>query len=723
MFRCYRQLESSDCGLACIRMIARHYGKKIPMRHLREKADLSRLGMSINDIVAAAEINGMDALAVRISPKNLNNMPLPAILYWQQQHFVVLYQYNVSRKSFHVADPSQGKMAYNEKDFYSYWIPDGDEKGMAILMEPNDTFPFLTYPKESISLDFFQYLSGIFKTHRFKFLAALMITILIMASDFALPLLLKKTVDEGIALKDINLVITLLVGQLSFVFAGLIASNAMDMILTKTGLAIHLNMVNGYLERLAKLPLSYFDTKISSDFIRKIDDQERIKDFLISFPNSIFVTLLTLSVFSLLLFHFSPIIFTLFITLSLIEIFWNISFLNRRKILDYAYFTHSSANTNHAFELTNGMADLKVNNAENAKINKWKTTLESMNSVSVESTWLNIKQNGGLNALGGIKNLLVTAIGSMMVISGDLSLGTLMTLGYITGRLATPFSTISSSISSLQGAILSYQRIADVMNDKAEARGNQHFSKATIEFENVCFKYAGSSSAYVIKNINLAVEQGKMTALVGESGSGKSTLIKLMLGFYVPQEGQLKLSGENISDIDNQDWLKHCGVVMQEARIFSGSLLENIALSDTEPDTTKVENLLELVGLNDFVESLPMGIYTNIGSTGMEMSGGQKQRVVIARALYKNPDILFLDEATSSLDANNEKSIVNKINEKFKEKTIVIAAHRLSTIRNADKIVFIKNGNISEAGTHEELLSNKKDYWKLVRNQLQLLPE
>lgn len=214
-----------------------------------------------------------------------------------------------------------------------------------------------------------------------------------------------------------------------------------------------------------------------------------------------------------------------------------------------------------------------------------------------------------------------------------------------------------------------------------------------------------------------------MTALVGESGSGKSTLIRLMLGFYVPQEGHLKLSGENVSDIDNQDWLKHCGVVMQEARIFSGSLLENIALSDTEPDTTRVAKLLELVGMDDFIESLPMGIHTRIGATGIEMSGGQKQRVVIARALYKNPDILFLDEATSSLDANNEKSIVNKINENFKGKTIVIAAHRLSTIKNADKIVFIKNGNVSEAGTHEELLSNKKDYWKLVRNQLQLLPE
>lgn len=720
MFRCYRQLENSDCGLTCIRMIARHYGKKIPMKHLREISDLNRLGMSIKDIADTAEKSGMDSIAVRITPPHLDNMPLPAILYWRQQHFVVLYKHNASGKRFHIADPSQGRLTYDESDFYSYWIPEGDDKGLAILMEPNETFSSREYPKEKVAGDFIRYLSNLFRNYRFKFLTALIITVFIMASDLALPLLIKKTVDEGIALKDINLVVALLFGQLSFTLAGLAASNGIDLILTKTGLAIHLEMVNAYLEKLSRLPLSYFDTKISSDFIQKISDQERIKDFLVSFPNSILVTILTLTVFSFLLFHFSPLIFAIFILLSFIEIFWNVSFLNRRKTLDYAYFTHSSANTNHAFELTSGMADLKVNNAENARIGKWKKTQDAMNSVSVKSTWLNIAQNGGLNALGSIKNLIVTAIGSLMVISGDLSLGALMTLGYITGRLATPFATIGSSISTLQGAVISYQRIADVVNDKTETRGNRKYSSASVEFKNVSFKYAGTKSPFVIKDMNLTIEPGKITALVGESGSGKSTLIKLMLGFYIPRKGVLRLSGHDVRDVDNQDWLRHCGVVMQEARLFSGSLLDNISLSDPKPDEKKAMELLESVGLSDFVNTLPMGIHTKIGSTGIEISGGQKQRVMIARALYKNPDLLFLDEATSSLDANNEKSIVSRINTLCKGKTIVIAAHRLSTVQNADKIVFIKDGRVSEMGTHYELLSNKGDYWKLVRNQLQL---
>ena len=723
MFRCYRQLESSDCGLTCIRMIARHYGQKIPMRHLRDSSDLNRLGMSIKDIVDTAEKSGMDSIAVRISTSHFDNMPLPAILYWQQQHFVVLYKYNADRKKFHIADPAQGKLTYDESDFHSYWIPEGDDKGLAILMEPNESFTSRQYPEEYVIGDFMSYLFGLFKKYRLKFLTSILITIFIMASDLALPLLIKKTVDEGIALNDINLVVALLAGQLSFVLAGLVASNCIDLILTKTGLSIHLNMVKTYLEKLSKLPISYFDTRISSDFIQKISDQDRIKDFLVSFPNSIFVTFLTLIVFSFLLFHFSPLIFAIFILLSFIEIFWNVSFLNRRKTLDYAYFTHSSANTNHAFELTKGMADLKVNNAENTRIEKWKKTQECMNSVSVKSTWLNIAQNGGVNALSGIKNLVVTAIGSLMVISGDLSLGALMTLGYITGRLATPFTTIGSSISSLQQAIISYQRIAEVVTDKAENRGTRKYSTSSVILKDVSFKYAGTNSPFVIKNMSLTIEAGKTTALVGESGSGKSTLIKLMLGFYKPQEGSLELSGVDVSEIDNQDWLSHCGVVMQEARIFSGSILENVSLSDSKPDISKVVKLLEIVGLTEFVDSLPMGIHTKIGTSGIEMSGGQKQRVVIARALYKDPDLLFLDEATSSLDANNEKNIVNQIKAGFKGKTIVVAAHRLSTIRNADKIIFLKNGKVAEIGTHDELLANKKDYWKLVRNQLHLLHE
>ncbi len=720
MFKCYRQLEHSDCGLTCIRMIARHYGKRIPIGYLQGISDLSRLGMSIKDIVNCADKTGIDSVAVQIQPRHLKTMPLPAIIYWQQCHFVVLYKYRKSNGRFYIADPAQGKMAYKEDELVSYWIPEGNDKGLAILMEPNDDFASHEYPRESIVRDFFKYLFTFFKLHRSKFLIALLITMVIMSTDFAIPLLLRKTVDEGIGLKDINLVISLLLGQLAISIGGLVSSSGMDLLLTKTGLGIHLQMVNTYLERLARLPLSFFDKKISSDFIQKINDQSRIKDFLMTFPNTTFVMLLTMIVFSVLLFHYSPLIFTLFIGMSCLEIAWNASFLNRRKTLDYAYFINSSANTNHAYELTNGMSDLKVNNAENARIKKWKETQDAMNSISMKSSWLGIAQGGGHNVLSSIKDLTVSGIGSAMVISGDLTIGTLMTLGYITGRLSKPFTTIGSSISSLQDALLSFQRIGDVVNDCGETGGTERFSEASVSLDNVSFKYAGAASPYVIKDMSLEIERGKMTALVGESGSGKSTLIKLMLGFYIPQKGVLRLSGHDVGEIDNQDWLKHCGVVMQEARLFSGSLLDNISLSDTKPDEKKAMDLLESVGLSDFVNTLPMGIHTKIGPTGIEISGGQKQRVMIARALYKNPDLLFLDEATSSLDANNEKSIVNRINALCKGKTIVIAAHRLSTVQNADKIVFIKDGQVSEMGTHRELLSNRGDYWKLVRNQLQL---
>lgn len=307
-----------------------------------------------------------------------------------------------------------------------------------------------------------------------------------------------------------------------------------------------------------------------------------------------------------------------------------------------------------------------------------------------------------------------------MVIYGDLSFGALMTLGYITGRLSQPFSSIGSDISALQSALLSFQRIEDVIHDESEFRGQKKFHEASIVFRNVWFKYAGSSSPFVIQDFNLTVEKGKVTALVGESGCGKSTLIKLMLGFYIPQKGNIYLSGNDVRDADSEDWLKHCGVVMQEARIFSGTILENISLSDEKADIDKVVELLEVVGLKSFVRTLPMGIFTKIGVAGIEMSGGQKQRLMIARALYKNPDLLFLDEATSSLDANNEKSIVANINLFGEGKTIVIAAHRLSTVQNADKIVFIKDGRIAEIGTHPELLELKGEYSKLVRNQLQL---
>lgn len=699
-------------------MIAKYYGANISLKYLHTISDLNRLGMSIKDIKCCCSQIGFDSAAVQVGMEYIEKMPLPAILYWQQRHFVVLYKYN--KHKVYIADPAQGKIKYSKEDFAKYWIPNGKKEGLAVLVEPNEEFDCSKYKKENEIKDFFKYLSQFFKVHKFKFVLALIITLLIMAADFALPLLLKKTIDDGIGLHDINLIVVLLLGQLAITIGELVASSGMNLLLTKTGLGIHLEMVNSFLERLAKFPLSFFDKKVSSDFIQKISDQYRIKDFLITFPNSTLTMMLSMIVFSILLFHYSAVIFFLFIIMSVLEIVWSTLFLNKRKTIDYAYFTNSSENRNHMYELTNGMADLKVNNAESCRIKKWKETQTIINKLSMKSSWVNIIQEGGQTIIARTKDLLVTGIGAIMVIKGDLTMGTLMTLSYITGRLSQPFTIIGDSINTLQEAILSYQRIEDVIHDDTETRGSQKFSKASIVFDNVSFKYAGASSPFVIKNFSLTVKKGSVIALVGESGCGKSTLIKLMLGFYIPQKGCLFLGNYNVRDVDHQDWLKHCGVVMQETKIFSGTIIENISFSEEQPNMDKVLAVLKTVGLSSFIETLPMGIHTKIGVSGIEMSGGQKQRLMIARALYKNPDILFLDEATSSLDANNERLIVTNIGNLGKDKTIIIAAHRLSTVQNADKIVFIKHGEISEMGTHNELISLKGDYWKLVKNQLQL---
>ena len=487
-------------------MIAKSYGVNIPIRYLHSISDLNRLGMSIKDITLCCQKIGMDSAAVQIRAEHIENMPLPAILFWQQRHFVVLYKYNSKKRKYYIADPAQGKLTYSEEDFFKYWIPEGKNSGLAVLIEPNEQFNTIYYPKENNLKNFFSYLLQFFKIHKVKFIIALLITIAIMAADFAIPLLLKKTIDDGIGLKDVNLIVLLLLGQLSISIGGLIASSSMDLILTKTGLGIHLDMVNTFLERLSKFPLSFFDKKVSSDFVQKISDQSRIKDFLLTFPNSMLIMVLTIIVFSTLLFHYSIFIFILFIFMSLLEIIWNTFFLNKRKTLDYAYFTNSSENRNHAYELTNGMADLKVNNAESSRIGKWKETQKNINQISMQSAWVNLAQSGGHTIITRIKDLLVTGIGATMVIYGDLTIGALMTLGYITGRLSQPFTTLGSSISSLQDALLSYQRIDDVIHDDTELRGNEKFSEASIVFKNVSFKYAGAGSPFVIKDFNLIIE-------------------------------------------------------------------------------------------------------------------------------------------------------------------------------------------------------------------------
>ena len=728
-FRCYRQLEHSDCGLTCIRMVARHFGKKVPIRFLQEITDLNRLGMSLKDITDCCREIGLNAVSLKIGIEHARRMPLPAIVYWKQRHFVVLYRITErrGRYRYHVADPAEGKVVYDEREFTEGWIPRGEERGLVVLAEPDDGFESKSFPKSNVLKSFRRYLLSFFKGYRKTFAWTLLITLVVMAADFAMPLLLRRTVDDGISSKDFNIVLALLAAQLAGALGELVSPHGRNCLLTRSGLRMNLEMTDNFLSRLARFPISFFDRKVSSDFVQKIGDQSRIRDFLMSFPNAVLIMALNFIVFSTLLFHYSPLIFSIIIVGSLIEIGWNALFLSRRKSIDMAMFSAHSENRNHAYELTNGMADLKVNNAENARIEKWRETQRRLNDTSMRSQKLSIFQNSGHTLLSRLKEFSVTGVSALLVIQGDMTFGIMMTLAYITGRLAQPFSQISSSITSLQDAVISYQRIDDVINNESEFRGERTFSRPSIKLSDVWFKYAGSSSPYVIRGLSMEVMPGTVTALVGESGCGKSTLIKLMLGFYIPQKGSIYLSGNDIREMNPQDWMAHCGVVMQEGKIFTGSILENICLGADDNDETDresgrehVRELLRIVGLDTFVSSLPMGLSTQLGVSGIELSGGQKQRLMIARALYKNPDILFMDEATSSLDANNERSIVDNIRNFGRGKTVIIAAHRLSTVQNADNIIYIKNGEIVEQGTHQQLIKQRGDYRRLVYNQLQL---
>ncbi|MDE7466022.1 MAG: peptidase domain-containing ABC transporter [Muribaculaceae bacterium] len=716
-FKLFRQLEQSDCGLSCIRMICHYYGKNVSLQYLRDITECNKQGISLQDIHHAFDSLGMRSAEVRIPWTKISEAPLPAILFWRQSHFVVLYHINPEKKVYYIADPDKGKVRLDEKKFLHEWIPEG-EKGIIVLAEPGTEFAQEKASGDTVLKRMLHSIKGILRKNARSFFYILILSIICMGADLAIPLMVQSSVDEGIRLKSLNIIWTLMACQLMVVIGSLISTNLIQYFSALLSARLEIDMLRTYLIKLLKKPLSFFDRISSADLIQKINDQSRLKEYIFSFPTTTILLLLNVVVFMGLLIWYNVYLFLVFIALTSIEILWNIFFLHRRRQFDYSLNSQSSKNRNTIYEAIIGIQDIKGSGASGVMMKRWEKTQQTLMDTSIRSRVLGMKQSAGNSLLLRFKDILLTSICATLVVKNMLTIGEMLAVGYVIGRLSGPFSNILMMIQQSQDAYISYQRLDEIISTKEIEKPIDGKISSAIEFRGVWFRYPGKSNPFVLRDLNLKITPGQKIAIVGESGCGKSTLIKLILGLYAPQKGNLWLGGVNIHSLNDDQWLEQCGIVLQNGYIFSDSILNNIAITSEHPDRVKVNDVLNLVGLLDFVNSLPLGINTIIGSSGIELSGGQKQRILIARALYKNPSILIMDEATSSLDAINETMITDRIMEDTSDRILIVAAHRLCTVKNADKILLLDKGNIIEEGTHNELLNMRGKYFHLIQSQL-----
>jgi len=726
-----------DCGPACLAMIANKYGKKYTLKYLREKSFLTREGVSLLGISEAAQNLGFETITTKINLEQLLDLPRPCILHWKQNHFVVLEKIKGSKKNkknfksffkkdlkFKIADPSYGFLYFKKEDFLSNWISD-DNKGVALFLNPTEDFYISSPPIENkISIN---YLTDLLNQHKKQFLWMFICLFLGNLINVTFPFLTQNLIDKGIENKNLSLVQLILFSQISLFLGSMTVEIIRNWIVLKVGTKISITIISDFLKKLLQLPIKFFDTKIIGDFTQRIQDNERIESFLTSQSLVTIFSIISFCIFFVILGYYNYTILFIYLFLTIIAIFWSVYFLKKRSILDFYKFQLKSENQSAIYEIINGVTEMKLNQFQDFKNKEWQKIQEKLFKINTRVLKLYQFQIGGFEIINQIKNIIVTYIAATCVIKGKMTLGELMAISFILGQMISPLNSITTFFYTFQDAKLSLERLSEVQNHEDEENEKLiPLSKANstkqngIKFNNISFQYEGPKSPYVLKDINFIIPEGKITAIVGASGSGKTTLMKLLLKFYEPTEGELSFNSDNINNISPKSLRENCGVVMQDGFIFSDTIERNIATGDENINKVKLQNAVKIANIEEFVKSLPLGYNTKIGASGNGISGGQKQRILIARAVYKNPHYIFFDEATSALDSENEKIIHDNLQQFFKGKTVLIIAHRLSTVKNADQIIVLKNGEIAEIGNHQQLVKNKADYFNLVKNQLEL---
>ena len=739
-FPYYKQLDSMDCGPSCLRMIAKYYGKSYTLQSLRNKSYITKSGVSMLGISEAAESIGFRTRGYRLTWEQLRDeVPLPCIVHWNQRHFVVVYQIKKTKRlprpfrggegggaTVYVADPAAGLLKYTKEEFCKCWYStksDGIDEGTALLLEP--TPEFYRQEDEEKSKWNFLYLLGYIRPYT-KFILQLMLGMLTASIiSLILPFLTQALVDTGIGNSNMAFVVLVLIAQLILSLSQTANGLLRNWISLHITSRISISLISDFLIKLMKLPISFFDVKLVGDIMQRIGDHNRIRTFLTDSLISIVFAVITLVMYTIIMATYHLGILGIFLFGSTLYIGWVVLFLKRRRELDYKRFQQSAANQSNIVQLVTGMQEIKLNSCEKQKRWEWERIQIKLFKVSLKSMMLNQNQQLGAAFINQAKDIFISFLSAKAVIEGQMTLGMMMAVQYIIGQLNAPVQQFIGFTQAAQDARISLERLGEIHNREDEEKPEDDKIREIpdnkdIEIKNLLFQYEGPHSEKVLNNVSLTIPARKVTAIVGISGSGKTTLIKLMLGFYDPVKGDILIGGLSLKRYSQSEWRRRCGVVMQEGFIFSDTIAGNIGLIDDMPDREKLDRAVETANIKDYIEGLPLGYNTRIGNDGQGLSTGQKQRLLIARAVYKDPDFIFFDEATNALDATNERTIMEKLGAFFKGKTVVIVAHRLSTVKNADQIIVLDKGEVAETGTHRELVNRKGVYFNLVKDQLEL---